>query len=343
MSVKKNIAIIADEFVLGSAAQQLVDRFLIGYAHDGEFKARPFENVTIFARAKENKLLEQRKRDFAHQTANSLKEAVQNADAVIFLSSDDLKEGIDSIRSGVPVFVYGLIAKKKAEAEAIARKAEDKSIPLCAGTVMAVLQELPPIEIPNEMAIGAQIREALVVVEGSAPEAELAAFDAISSVLDRNGGTRGIRHVRTLEGNAVWDAGGHDWSWRLLASALSRTDKAQGNTALDGRTEDIVGLGLTEKMATNPRARIIEHSRGLRTAILVLDGVVGDILVAVKAGRRFMPGTIYSTQLFQPQTPQQEQFSRLSAVITDFFETGHAPWEIKRSLVAADFAERVAK
>jgi hypothetical protein len=343
MSLKKNIAIIADDFVLGSPTQQVLDRFLIGYAHDGEFKKRPFENVTIFARAKENKLLEQRKRDFPHQTATSVKEAVQSADAVIFLSPGDLKEGIDSVRSGVPVFVYGVIGKTKSEAEAIARKAEAKNIPLCAGTVMAVLQELPPMQIPDEIAVGAQIREALIVVEGSAPEAELAAFDAIASVLDRNGGIRSIRHVRTLEGNAVWDAGGHDWSWRLLASALSRTDKAQGNTALDGRTEDIVGLGLTQKMAKNPRARIIEHSRGLRTAILVLDGVVGDILVAVKAGRRFMPGTIYSTQLFQPQTPQQEQFSQLAAVISDFLETGRPPWDIKRSLVAADFAERTSK
>ena len=149
--------------------------------------------------------------------------------------------------------------------------------------------------------------------------------------------------MRTLEGNAVWDAGDRDWSWRMLASALSRTDKAQGNTALDGRTEDIVGLKSTQKMAKNPRARIIEHSSGLRTSILVLDGVIADMVVAVRAGRRLLPGTIYSTQLFQNPTPQQEQFSRLSAAIADFFETGRPPWTKDRAIIAADLASGLRK
>jgi hypothetical protein len=124
---------------------------------------------------------------------------------------------------------------------------------------------------------------------------------------------------------------------------LSRTDKAQGNTLTDGRTEDIVGLGLIRKMARNPRAKIIEHASGLRTAILVLDGVVGDLLVAVRAGRRLMPGTIYSSQLFQSPTPQEEQFSRSAAVITDFFHNGRAPWGKERAIIMADFAGRLRK
>ena len=343
MGSKKNIAIIVDDLTLGSPAQQILDRFLIGFTRDGVFQLHPFENVTVFSSNSDNKLLEQRRKDFPHKTANSKKEALANAETVVFLSNNNLKESLDSVRANTHVFVYGLLANTKSEAEAIANKAEGKSILLCAGTAMAVLQELPPMEIPSEIAVGAQIREALIVVEGNAPEAELVGFDAIASVLDRNGGVRGIRKVYTLEGNAVWDAGGHQWPWRLLASALSRTDKAQGNTALDGRTEDIVGLGLAQKMAKNLRARIIEHSHGLRTTILVLDGVVGDIVVAVKAGRRLMPGTIYSTQLFQSPTPQQEHFSRLAAVIKDFFETGKPPWQIERSIVAADFAERIRK
>jgi hypothetical protein len=96
-------------------------------------------------------------------------------------------------------------------------------------------------------------------------------------------------------------------------------------------------------MAKNPRARIIEHSGGLRTTIMVLDGVVADLLVAVRAGRRLLPGTIYSTQLFQSQTPQQEHFNRLVATISDFFESGKAPWDTKCALVAADLAERPTK
>jgi hypothetical protein len=350
MSLKKNIAIIADDLTPGSPAQQILDRFLIGYTRDGAFEARPFERVTVFSKADSEKLLDRRKGDFRCEVVTSAKEAVSSAHAVIILSNDGLGEIIETVHADTPLFVYGLIGKNRKAAEAIVRAAEEGRIPICAGTVMSVLQELPPMEISNLMAIGAQIREALIVVEGSDPQAELSAFDAIAPILERNGGVRNIHNVRKLEGQAVWAAGTQgDWSWRMLASALSRTDKAQGNTLLDGRTEDIVGLGLTQKMAINPRACLIDHARGmdythgLRTTILVLDGVVADVLVAVKAGRRLMPGSIYSTQLFQSPSPQQEHYSRLATAIADFFVTGRPPWDAKRAIIAADFSDRLRK
>jgi hypothetical protein len=344
------LAVVMEEFALGSPSQQIFDRFLIGFTRDGVFEKAPqIQDLRAWTREADQKFLERRfKEKHYFLPAKSRADAVGAADRVILIQAagkpneQAFIEVIQNMRMGAPLFVYGLIGATKASTEKLLKKASERLIPVCAGTAMSTLQELPPLDIPNEMAVGARIREALIVVEGPAPDAESSAFDAIASILDRNGGVPNIRNVRTLEGNAVWDAGGRDWSWRLLASALSRTDKAQGNTLLDGRTEDIVGLGLTQKMAKNPRARIIEQSHGLRTTILVLDGVVGDIVVAVKAGRRFMAATIYSTQLFQSPTPQEEHFSRLAAVISDFF-TGKPPWEIKRSIVAADFAERIGR
>jgi hypothetical protein len=159
--------------------------------------------------------------------------------------------------------------------------------------------------------------------------------------LEQHGGVEEIKKVRTLEGAAVWAAADKDWSRRLLAAALSRTDNAQGNTALDGRTEEIVRSGLVKTMAKNPRARIIEHSGGSRTAIMVLEGVVTDLVVAVRAGRRLMPGSIYSTQLFQSPKPQQEEFSRLVATMLDFFDSGATPWDTQRSVALAALAERI--
>jgi hypothetical protein len=333
----KNIAILVDDLTLGSAGQQIVDRFLIGYTRDGVFEKRPFENVSVWSADSAGEIAEQRRREFPESFAKSREQAIGGADAIVFIQKEGLVETIDKARNGTALFVYGSMG------EAPVRKAEQKNIPVCAGTVFSTLQQLPPMEIPSGTGIGAQIREALIVTQGAAPQAELEAFHALASILDRHGGVRSIRNIHKFQGDAVWDAGDRDWSWRMLASALSRTDKAQGNTLLDGRTEDIVGLGLTQKMAKNPRATVVEHSGGLRSTILVLDGVVADLLVAVRAGRRLLPGTIYSTQLFQSQTPQQEHFSRLSAVITDFFQTGKAPWDVKRAFVAADLAARLSK
>src|SRR5205823_5524467 len=122
------------------------------------------------------------------------------------------------------VFVYGLLGKTRADAEVILRKASLRNIPIAAGTVMATLQQLPPMDIPTTPGIGAQIREALIVVEGPAPQAELAAFDALASILEPHDGVRKIHDLRSLEGPAVWEAADRDWSWRMLAAALSRTD-----------------------------------------------------------------------------------------------------------------------
>jgi hypothetical protein len=295
--------------------------------------------VTVFGPDSADKVLEERTKNFRFKRGRTRAETVGSADAVVFLSEQGLSEGIDNVRVGTPVFVYGLVAKTQNDAKAIIRRAEGRGVPICAGTVMATLLQLPEMEIPRTKAIGAQIREALIVTH----RAELAAFDAVASILEPHGAIGEIKKVRTLEGAAVWAAADKDWSRRLLAAALSRTDNAQGNTALDGRTEEIVRSGLVKTMAKNPRAQIIEHSDGLRTAIMVLEGVVTDLVVAVRAGRRLMPGSIYSTQLFQSPKPQQEEFSRLVAAMIDFFQTGKAPWSIDRALAMAELNEKFGK
>jgi hypothetical protein len=329
--MKKRVAIVVGEFEKGSAAQQIIDRLSIGYARDGVFQTRPVEEVAIIAPS-ENKSWTQMARE-------SRVKAIGAAEAVVVFVNDGLSEVIENVRVGTPVFVYGPIAKTENEAKAVLRNAAARKIPMCSGTVMATLLQLPQMEIPRMKGIGAQIREALIVTHRS----ELEAFDAVASILDDHGGIGEIKKVRTLEGAAVWAAADRDWSSRLLAAALSRTDNAQGNTALDGRTEELVRSGLVKTMAKNPHARIIEHSGGLRTAIMVLEGVVTDLLVAVRAGRRLMPGSIYSTQLFQAPKPQQEEFSRLVATMIDFFDTGMAPWGIDRALAMAELNERFGK
>lgn len=341
MSVN-NVAILVDDLTLGSPAQQIVDRFLRGYSRDGIFERPPFKSVSVVTANPDGRIEQHRRRDFPKAFEKSRAEAIATAAAILAIQKDGISELIETAPKGAAIFVYGAIGNSKSIAEAVIEKAEQRGVILCAGTVASVLQQLPPMQIPTGRGIGAQVREALVVTHGPTPEAETVAFDALCSVLEEHGGVPEIRTARNLHGNAVWEAANRDWSWRMLASALSRTDKAQGNTALDGRTEDIVGLGLTQKMATNPRAVIVEHS-GMRSAILVLDGVVADLLVAVRAGRRLLPGAIYSTRLFQSPIPQQEEFSRLVAAIVIFFHTGLAPWGRDRAIVAADFSERLGK
>jgi hypothetical protein len=75
-------------------------------------------------------------------------------------------------------------------------------------------------------------------------------------------------------------------------------------------------------LAKAPRAWLLEHRDGLKTAIMVLDGVVADYDFAVEA----RDGRIYSAQIYRPPAPAEHQFSRLAEVLEEFFRTGQQPW-----------------
>jgi hypothetical protein len=215
-------------------------------------------------------------------------------------------------------------------AEQVIALATSRKLPLLAGSAIAVTWRLPEADIPS----GLWLKEALVVVQGRFPQAELDALEALLPLVEtRVGGESGLRKVRFLEGAGFWEAGRQGrWSWPLLAAAISRSDSPQGDAVLDGRTQDIVGLGLVPKLAREPRGWVLEHADGLRSSILVLDGVVADYNFAVQASN----GQVLSAQLYRPPPPAQHEFSRLAEVIEDFFRTAKAPWTLRRSLLVAE-------
>src|SRR5437868_6262556 len=81
----------------------------------------------------------------------------------------------------------------------------------------------------------APVREALSIVQGSSPGADLHALEGLLPVLEkRRGGEAGIRRVRFLEGADVWRAGEKGlWSQALLAAAISRSHSPQGDPLVD--------------------------------------------------------------------------------------------------------------
>ena len=117
----------------------------------------------------------------------------------------------------------------------------------------------------------------------------------------------------------------------LLAAALSRSDSPQGDPVRDGRTQDMVGLGLVLKLSKNPRAWVLEHSDGVRSTIAVLDGVVADFNFAVELA----DGKVVSAQIYRPPAPQRHEFTRVAEVVEKFFVSGKAPWLPRRSILTA--------
>ena len=342
MKPLRHLAFVLEDFALQTPAQQLLDRFLFGYRRNDAFHKLDGVRVSV-ARAGDLQSpstapdpLRARATEAGLQLTD-LPAAVRDAEAVIIIPRADsaspavpnLAAALTNAQRGAPCFVFGALAPDLATARTFTTLAAARQITLAAGTTLPVTWRLPQVDLPAN----APVDEALIVVQGPSPLAELHALDGLLPVLERRaGGERGVRQVKFLSGRDLWRAGDRrEWSWGLLAAALSRSDSPQGDALVDGRTQDLVGLGLVPKLATDPRGWLLEHADGVRTALLCLDGVVADFNFAV----RLRDGSEVSAQLFRAPTPAQEHYSRLAATIETFFRTGEPPWSLSRALLTA--------
>lgn len=339
----RQIAFILEDFALHSPAQQLLDRFLLGYRRDGGFHKLDGVRISV-ARAGDlqspsapSDLLQARAATANLHLAPDLPSALREADALIVVSSANsvaprestMTAALTNAQRGAACFVFGSAATSLATARMLSTLAAARQLTLSSGTALPVTWRLPQVDLPAN----ARVDEALIVVQGASPLAELHALEGILPVLARRvGGERGVRQVKFLAGRELFRAADRrEWSWPLLSAALSRSDSPQGDAIKDGRTQDLVGLGLVPKLATNPRGWLLEHTDGVRTALLVLDGVVADFNFAV----RLADGSEISAQLFRAPAPGHEHFSQLAAKLEDFFRTGEPPWPASRSLLTA--------
>jgi len=338
----KQIAFVLEDLALQTPGQQLLDRFLMGYPRDGAFHQWENCQVTAYiASGADNAEIDRREKNFGLRVQRELGRTLSRADGVVVAwqgsgaeAKDELlKETLQGVERGTPCFVHGALSASQAGAHEIKRLASSRRVPILAGTPLGVTWRLPQFEIPK----GAVLKEALVVVQGKSPAAEFEGLEILLPLVERRRrGESGIRKVQLLRGNDLWKAGeAGQWRWPLLESALSRSDSPQGDALKDGRTQDLAGLGLVPKLAREPRGWIIEHRDGLRSTILVLDGVVADYNFAVQTGN----GQILSAQIYRPPAPAEHHFSRLAEVIEDFFRKRKVPWPLERNILLAGLLE----
>ena len=355
MRTLNKLAFLLEDFSPGSPAQHLVDRFLMGYARDGEFHKPGPREVSAYVMMTNEGGFDKRAEDFGLRVASTAEQAVDGADAVVVVSrkpgvmANDrlLKIALERAAEGAACFVHGALSSSLALGREAITLARSRKISLLAGSALNVTHRLPAIEVPA----GTALSEALIVVQinqvmapgqsgtgpGTLGGAELNALGGLLPIIERRaGGESGIRSIRWLEGDDVWKAGDKGlWSRPLLAAALSRSNSPQGDPVLDGRTQDIFGLGLVRKLALQPVAWQLAHHDGLKTTILVLDGVVNDFNFAVGA----RDGRTFSAQLFRAPPPVEQHYGLLMATIEDFLRGGASPWRVERNLLIAGLLE----
>ena len=182
-----------------------------------------------------------------------------------------------------------------------------------AGTAVRGAWLLPQISVSDPT-------KALTLVHGEFPHAEREGVDALLMVIGRPG--LNIRNVARLDAKDFWPVLKRGF-WPLVKSAISRSDSPRANAVQDGRTEDVVGLGLLEALVKEPRGLLIEAG-DIQCAIAVMNGALGDYNVAAQS----RSGGIVSAQLHRPPPPGEHHYSRLAAMLEKYFRTGDPPWPV---------------
>jgi hypothetical protein len=355
MPTLRKVAFLVEECPPQSPARQLLDRFLMGYSRDGTHHHPQLQKVSLYTTLAQKKPLRKHTRDFGLAIAPTVEAAIKDADAVVIVSrqagtmaNDRLLQATLTLAPrGARCFVYGTLSTSFDSGQALLKQAQSRDIALLAGTALSMTWRLPEIDLARDT----PIREALIVVQTNrtltldpapaAPSAYTAAeLDAVEGLLPviarRQGGESGIESIQLIEEDDIWRAGTKgQWSWPLLTAAISRSNSPLGDPMRDARTQDIVGLGLVPKLARHPRGWILRHRDGLRSALLVLDGVLNDFNFAVQT----KAGPIISAQLLRPAPPRQHHFCRLTAAMEDYFRGGKAPWPVDRNLLIAGLME----
>jgi hypothetical protein len=182
-----------------------------------------------------------------------------------------------------------------------------------------------------------EIEHALVVGYGGADVMDFHGLEALQCMVERRkGGESGVAAVQMIEGDAVWRAGEEGrYPKDLLIAALSRSDSPQGQTVIDGRTQDLVGKGELPRLVKSPSAYFIEYRDGLKATLLMLNGAVKDFTFAA----RVKGAGVQSTQFLLSPEPNVTYSACLVRKIEELFETGKAPYPVERTLLVSGVLE----
>src|SRR5688572_6733801 len=205
------LAFITDQFELRTPAQQLLDRFLIGYPDEGIFK-KPQCEVTLVISEK-NSEVERRMKDLGLVVQGD----VPRADVALVFGNATPPRTVERC------FVYG----------ALPRSSPKNTI---AGTATRGAFLLPPLVLVRNM----NLSKALAIVQGPYPVGEIEALEALLPLIwERRGAEAKLQKVTPLGRDNFWPVLKRDF-WPLVRSAISRSDTPQGDPVRDGRTQDLV-------------------------------------------------------------------------------------------------------
>jgi hypothetical protein len=356
----KRIAVVATVYRYLSHAQHIGDRLMVGYPRNGTWHKPDMKVVSLYVDQKpDGDQSAARAKEFGFEVFPTIAETLRcggnklAVDAVLVIGEhgkydrnekgqvlypryEFVKQCVDVFEKdggAVPVYNDKHLSYSFEKAKWMVDASRRLKFPMLAGSSLPVTWRLPDIDLP----LNSEIEGAMVVGYGGPEVMDFHGLEALQCMVERRkGGEVGVRAVQMIEGAAVWKAGEDGlYSKELLTSALSRSDSPQGQTIVDGRTQNLVAKGELPKLVKNPAAYFIEYRDGFKATLLMLNGAVKDFTFAA----RVKGSGMQSTQFFLSPEPNVTYSACLVGKIEELFETGKAPYPVERTLLVSGILE----
>ncbi|WP_145055380.1 SMP-30/gluconolactonase/LRE family protein [Lignipirellula cremea] len=223
-----------------------------------------------------------------------------------------------------PVFCDKHLADTWADAKWIYDTAKAKNIPLMAGSSLPVTWRHPPADVERE----AKLKQVLVVSYHRLDTYGFHALEIAQCLAERRaGGETGVKRVRCLTGDQVWQAGKQGvYDPALLEEALGRLTHRYGprNKPLSDFVHD-------------PTCFVIEYRDGLRVCVLTLNGAGAEWTAAWRYPSGESASTLFYTQEARPFQHFHYQFLG----VEKFMQTGKPAWPVERTLLTTGLLDEL--
>ena len=216
----------------------------------------------------------------------------------------------------VPVFIDKHLADTHGDSQFIYDTAKEMNIPLMAGSSVPLCLHASEATVEQ----GAALKEIVGVSYHTLTTYGFHGLEMTQALAERRkGGETGIKQVRCLTGQAVWDAAGREYDPQLLAAAV----EAVGAKVPEGKTmKDIV---------TEPILFVIDHADGLRVNLFTLNGLAAGW----SAAWRYADGRTAASLMANERHLDRIRFDWQMRGIEDMVLTGKPSWPAERTLYSS--------
>lgn len=344
-SKPKKVAAVVTEYRHNSHADVIVSRLLLTDTLDGKGKDSPLRLVSLFTDQKpKNDISRLLAASHRFPIAGSIHDALTlgtnglAVEGVLLVAEhgdypfsstgnhqypkrrfwDEILKVFRASGRVAPVFIDKHLADNWQDARYIYDTARELKIPLMAGSSVSGTWRHPPADVER----GERVQEIVGLTYGTTDAYGFHALEAVQALAEqRQGGETGVKSVRCVTGEAVWEAiDQRACDPDLLEAALRRSPGFQN------------GEKLNRKAIPKPKMMTVEYRDGLRVSLFEWNGAIGAWSAAWRSERS---GTIQSTQFWTQEARPGAHFSLLLHGIEKMMHTGVPTWPVERTLLTS--------